>query len=80
MDTETRGAIDPAGTAEGPYLRRAQALLAARGELFLSGAGRLAGTAGPPQDRPGSGFRRAGRQLTLPLPREKARRRARMVR
>jgi hypothetical protein len=83
MDTETPGAADPAGTGEGQYLRRAQALLAARAELFLAGPGRsarLAGIAGPPQDRPGAAFRHASRQLTLPLPREQARRRARMVR
>lgn len=80
MDTETRGAIQPAGSGAGPYLRRALALLAARSELFLSGPERVAGIAGPPQDRPGSRFRRASRQLTLPLPRERSRRRARMVR
>jgi hypothetical protein len=80
METKTPGAVDPAGTGEGPYLRRAQALLAARAELFPAGPARLAGIAGPPQDRPESHFRHASRQLTLPLPRERQRRRARMVR
>lgn len=80
MDTEASGAIDPAGVGEGPYLRRAQALLAARAELFLAGPARLAGIAGPPPDRPGAVFRQGSRQLTLPLPRERARRRARMAR
>jgi hypothetical protein len=80
VDKDTTAAIDPAVAGEGHYLRRAQALLAARAELFAAGPARLAGMAGPPQDRPVARFRRAGRQLTLPLPREKARRRARMVR
>lgn len=80
MDIETTAAIDPAAAGEGHYLRRAQALLAARAELFPAGPARLAGIAGPPQGRPAAGFRRNTRQLTLPLPREKARRRARMMR
>jgi hypothetical protein len=79
MDSDTPAAVDPAAAGEGQYLRRAQALLAARAELFPVGPARLAGIAGPPQDRPGALFRRAS-QLTLPLPRERARRRARMER
>jgi hypothetical protein len=83
MDTETPGPVEGDIASDGPYLRRAQALLAARSELFLRGPGRaarLGGIAGPPKDRAGSLLRQAGRQLTLPLPRERSRRRARMVR
>lgn len=82
MDTESSGLVD-AVSGEGAYLRRAQALLAARGEVFLAGPARslrLAGVAGPPQDRAGSLTRQRSRQLSLPLPRERTRRRARMVR
>lgn len=83
MDTETPGPVEADISAEGPYLRRAQALLAARSDLFIRvpvRSARLGGIAGSPQDRAGSLFRPAGRQLTLPLPRERSRRRARMVR
>jgi hypothetical protein len=83
MDNETPGPVEAGIVDEGPYLRRAQALLAARSELFLRGpvrSARLGGIAGPPKDRAGSLLREAGRQLTLPLPRERSRRRARMVR
>jgi hypothetical protein len=82
MDTERSGSVD-AVSGEGAYLRRAQALLAARGELFLAGPARslrLAGVDGPPQDRASSRLRQGSRQLSLPLPRERIRRRARMVR
>jgi hypothetical protein len=83
VDTETPGPVEADIAGEGPYLRRARALLAARSELFLRGPVRsalLGGIAGPPNDRAGSLFRQASRQLTLPLPRERTRRRARMVR
>jgi hypothetical protein len=80
VDTETAAAIDPGAAGEGHYLRRAQALLAARSELFPATSARLTGMPGPPQDRPVARFRRNTRQLTLPLPRENARRRARMMR
>ena len=83
MDTDRAAPIDTATTGDGPYLRRAQDLLAARGELFLAGPGRsvrLAGIAGPPRDRAASKLRQASRQLTLPLPRQLTRRRPRMVR
>jgi hypothetical protein len=81
MDMQTSGPIDAAISADEPYLRRAQALVAARAELFAAGAGvvRFAGVAGSPQDRAGP-LAPPTRQLTLPLPRERVRRRARMVR
>jgi hypothetical protein len=73
---------DP-GEADGPYLRRAKALIAARSDLFRAGPSRsgwLGAAAGPPQDRTRALARKVSRQLTLPLPRELPRRRARMVR
>jgi hypothetical protein len=82
MDIEGAGLVD-AVSAEGAYLRRAQALLAAREELFLASPARslrLAGVDGLPQGRASSRLRQASRQLSLPLPRERTRRRARMVR
>jgi hypothetical protein len=83
MDTEQPDAIEVEGSGDGPYLRRAKALIAARSELFRTGSSRsgwLAGAAGPPQDRARTLTRKKSRQLTLPLPRELSRRRARMVR
>jgi hypothetical protein len=82
MDGETAAPIEAEIAGEGPYLRRAQALVTTRSELFLRGPVRSAwvNVAGPPEDRARSPLRQAGRQLTLPLPRERARRRARMVR
>ena len=83
METHTVGAVEIGTTVDVPYLRRAQALLATRSELFPAAPARSvwpAGTPGPPQDRTGSSARRGGRQLSLPLPRERGRRRARMVR
>lgn len=83
MDRDTAASIDTAVAGEEPYLRRAQALLAARAELFLARSARpprLAGVAGPSQDRAGSLPRQASRQLTLPLPRDRTRRRLRIVR
>jgi hypothetical protein len=83
MDTETSGPVEADIAGDGLYLRRAQALLAARSELFLRGpvrSPRLGGPTRPAKDRAGSLLRQAGRQLTLPLPRERSRRRARMVR
>jgi hypothetical protein len=83
MDTEQRDAVDADGSGDGPYLRRAKALIAARSDLFRavpSRSGWLAGASGPPQDRTRALARKKSRQLTLPLPRELPRRRARMVR
>jgi hypothetical protein len=83
MDIEQADAVDAEGAGDGPYLRRAKALIAARSELFRAGPSRygwLAGTSGPPQDRTRALARKASRQLSLPLPRELPRRRARMVR
>jgi hypothetical protein len=82
MDMQASGPVDAGAVVDGPYLRRAQALLASRAELFAGAqtrSVRLAGVAGPPQNRAGGGVRPGGRQLTLPLPRERGRRRARMV-
>lgn len=81
MDTQASGRWDTETPGDGAYLRRAQALLAARGELFVvsTRSARLAGIAGPSQDRAASVLRSGGRQLTLPLPRERGRQRARMV-
>ena len=82
MDTTASGSVDDV-TGEGAYLRRAQALLATRAELFLAGPARsmrLAGIPGPPQDGGGALLRRRSRQLTLPLARERTRPRARMER
>jgi hypothetical protein len=83
MDTETSVPIEGGVAGDGSYLRRAEALLAARAELFLAGTARsvrLAANPGPPQDPARSLLSRRSRQLTLPLPRERTRRRARMVR
>jgi hypothetical protein len=83
MDTEQPDAVDAEGSADGPYLRRAKALIAARSELFRAGPSRsgwLAGASGPPQDRTRALARKQSRQLSLPLPRERTRLRARMVR
>jgi len=83
MDTEHTDAVDADAPGDGPYLRRAKALIAARSDLFRAGSSRsgwLAGASGPPQDRTKALTRTSSRQLTLPLPRELKRRRARMVR
>jgi hypothetical protein len=83
MDTERSEPVDPEGPDDGPYLRRAKALITARSDLFRAGPSRsgwLAGVSGPPQDRTRALARKSSRQLTLPLPRELPRRRARMVR
>jgi hypothetical protein len=83
MDTEQPDGVDAESAGDGPYLRRAKALIAARADLFRTGPQRsawLAGVSGPPQDRPTGLARKASRQLSLPLPRERQRRRARMMR
>ncbi|MGA8361248.1 MAG: hypothetical protein WB807_01945 [Candidatus Dormiibacterota bacterium] len=82
MDSETAAPVEAEIAGEGPYLRRARALVTSRSELFLRGPARSAwlNVAGPPEDRERSPLRQAARQLTLPLPRERTRRRARMVR
>jgi len=74
------------GTAggDGQYFARAQALMARRAELFA--AARTVSTGGAPAfvpsmpDRAEPRHRTGGRQLSLPIPRERARRRARMLR
>ncbi|MFZ0919460.1 MAG: hypothetical protein WAN83_05205 [Candidatus Dormiibacterota bacterium] len=82
MDSETAAPVEAEIAGEGSYLRRARALVTSRSELFLRGPARSAwlNVAGPPEDRERSPLRQAARQLTLPLPRERTRRRARMVR
>ncbi len=87
MDVEAAGPIAATIAGDGLYLRRAQALLAARAELFQTYAQacpprpvRRAAVAGPPSGRGGVAVRATGRQLVLPLPRERTRRRPRMVR
>lgn len=83
MDMEASGSLDAGAVVDEPYLRRAQALLATRAELFAGAQthrARLAGVSGPPLTQAGVGVRPGGRQLTLPLPRERGRRRARMMR
>jgi hypothetical protein len=80
MDTEMPVVIEANAADEGFYARRMQALLAARSELAQAGPVRLAGIAGPTQNRAASAPRTASRQLSLPLARERTRRRARMVR
>jgi hypothetical protein len=70
----------PTDHAEGLYARRAAALLAARAELFNDARSRSfsASVAAAPERRESRG-RASGRQLTLPLPRERRARRARML-
>jgi hypothetical protein len=83
METDASRPVEAGIAGDGPYLRRARALLAARAELFLvtsTRSARLAGIAGPPQEGQEAHFRLPSRQLTLPLPRERSRRRARMMR
>ena len=82
MDIQTSAPLDGEVSGEGPYLRRAQSLLALRAELFDDARPRslrFDGVAAPPHGRTASGFRQGGRQLALPLPRECGGRRARMV-
>ncbi len=82
MDTDTPTRAQPGGDADGSYLRRAQALMAARVELFATipaGSTRVAATLTSKRDGVAMRERRAGRQLSLPLPRDRRRRRARML-
>ena len=79
MDTKTWTVLDGGLTEDGPYLRRAQALLATRAELFAAGSMQPATDSGP-LERGASPRRRGGRQLSLPIAREHRRPRARMVR
>jgi hypothetical protein len=82
MDTDAPTPAQPAGDPDGSYLRRAQALLAARVELFATipaASTRVTATLTAQRDGVASQARRAGRQLSLPLPRGRGRRRARML-
>jgi hypothetical protein len=82
MDPETATPEFGPPDTEGQYFRRAQALMARRAELFTSAALSLVrDTPGPtPRDRPQGRRRTGGRQLSLPIGRERGRRRARMLR
>ncbi|MGA8417403.1 MAG: hypothetical protein WB808_12380 [Candidatus Dormiibacterota bacterium] len=79
MDADNSVSVD-AGAGEGAYLRRAQSLLASHGERFVIVPARSPQPSGAPNDRIGSLVRQAGRQLILPLPRDRTSRRARMMR
>jgi hypothetical protein len=82
MDAEHRPVTGPIPGGQGSYLWRAQALLAARAELFAAPSRQPAGIAPPAGVRPDRRLVRdpgAARQLSLPLPRERRRRRARML-
>jgi hypothetical protein len=83
MDDDNPIPGPPASGVDGSYLRRAQALLAARGELFttlpLSSPG-FTGMVIARRDRMTARDRTRARQLSLPLPRDRGRRRARMLR
>jgi hypothetical protein len=83
MDEETHAPAPQPDSNDGTYLRRAQALMAARAELFAalpSNVPRFAGIAVARRERVTSRNRPGGRQLSLPLPRERLRRQARMLR
>jgi hypothetical protein len=83
MDDDTPIPTPPAVSLEESYLRRAQALLAARAELFTAlplGSPRFTGTVIARRDRVTARDRTRSRQLSLPLPRDRGSRRARMLR
>jgi len=78
----SRPTADATGAAVS-YAQRAQTLMAARAELFdrpPATAARSAGMVITQRDGLSVRERPAGRQLSLPLPRERGRRRARMLR
>ena len=83
MDDDTAIPQPPAGGVDGSYLRRAQALLADRAELFTTlpvGSPRFTGLVIARRDRVAQRARAGARQLSLPLPHDRGRRRARMLR
>jgi hypothetical protein len=83
MDEETATPAPEVAGSDGTYLRRAQALMAARAELFVAlppSVPRFAAIAVARRERVTSRDRPDGRQLSLPLPRERRRRQARMLR
>jgi hypothetical protein len=83
VDDDTSILQPPAGDVDGLYLRRAQALLAARAELFTTlpvSSPRFTGLVIARRDRVTRRDRTGARQLSLPLPRDRGRRRARMLR
>jgi hypothetical protein len=69
---------------DGQYVRRALTLMARRAELFTAAPARspvsVPAVVPTPQDRPQRPRRTGGRQLSLPIARERGRWRARMVR
>jgi hypothetical protein len=83
MDDNTPIPDLPATGLDGSYLRRAQALLAARAALFTTlppGSPRFAGLVIARRDRVTARDRTRTRQLSLPLRGDRGRRRARMLR
>jgi hypothetical protein len=83
MDDTTPAVHPQDGDVDGSYLRRAQALLAARAELFTAlplGSPRFTGLVIARRDRVTARDRSGARQLSLPIPRDRGRRRARMLR
>lgn len=84
MDDETLTPDSGMADGDGQYVRRALALMARREELFTAvpvGSLVCAPAAVPtPQDRPQRSRLTGGRQLSLPIARERGRRRARMLR
>jgi hypothetical protein len=84
MDPDTPTVDCGASDGDGQYFRRAQALMARRAELFTTtpslSLGHAAALGPTSQDRPKSSRRSGGRQLSLPIARERGRRRARMLR
>jgi hypothetical protein len=76
MDADSPTTAQRAFEGDGSYYRRAQALLATRSELFTAAPARvvkLTAAITPRRDGRRSLDRSEGRQLSLPLPRERAR-------
>ena len=84
MDPDTSNPGSGTTDGDGQYFRRAQALMARRAELFATvpslSLERAAAVGPTPQDRAHGTRRSGGRQLSLPISRERGRRRARMLR
>jgi hypothetical protein len=84
MDYETSTTDSGLTDGDGQYVRRAQALMARRAELFATAPAlslvRAPAAVPTAQERPQRTRRTGGRQLSLPLARERGRRRARMLR
>jgi len=84
MDYQTITPDSGLSDGDGQYVRRAQALMALRAELFTTAPVlslvRVPAAVPTPQDRLQRTRRTGGRQLSLPIARERAGRRARMLR